>query len=167
MRGSIRRVRNVASAVVAAGILVGAPQAALADSKTVGGYVYQSSVDCAWIRGTIDNNARPRMDSQASVDWVKNDPFGTPTNCLDTGKRLLPGNIAVRQDLAYWNGSAWIWCNQGPFVYNQTESHSSSTGFGWGSPPCGAGYYYNSPGSWVNNGGWHGGFTFTDYIWVS
>lgn len=163
-----RRARNLASTFLAAAVLVGAPQAALADSKTVGGYVYQSdTMDCAWIRGTISNSARPRMDSVASADWGRSDGMGGIAPCANKSKTLLPGNIAVRQDLAYWNGSAWLWCNNGPFVYNQTTSHSSSTGFGWSSPPCGMGYYYNSPGAWTNNGGWHGGFTFTGYIWVS
>lgn len=162
----IRHGRNLASVLVASVALFGAPQAALADSKTVGGWTYQSNLDCPHIRGTISNNARPRMDSTASIDWFTQ-PLQVPSNCSDQWYKALPGYLTVRQDLAKWNGSQWTWCNFGPFVYNQTHSHNVSTGFGWQSPPCGAGYYYAAPGSWFYNGGWHGGMTFTQYIHVS
>jgi hypothetical protein len=156
------RGRNLAATFLAAAAILGAPQAALAASATIQGHTYYSSVDCPYVNGTISNNARPRMDTAASIDWTYKNQ-----DCFDHGKQVLPGYLSARQDLAFWNGSAWIWCNIGPFVYNTTSAHTVFTGFGWTSPPCGVGYYYEEPGAFDYNGGWHGGFTFTNYIWVS
>jgi hypothetical protein len=47
----------------------------------------------------------------------------------------------------------------------QTTTWKVGTGFNWTTPPCGAGLYYCSPGSfWYDGVGWRGAFTFTGNI---
>jgi len=49
--------------------------------------------------------------------------------------------IYAREDLLFWNGSQWVWCNTGPMVYNNASALYVLTG--WTVfRPCGSGFYY-------------------------
>lgn len=147
-------------------ILFGVSTAAFAQTESTYGHTYVSSQDCPYINTHIDNSAaNPYLYTYGSIDWFD---YFDGVDCGDTSYQAAGGLLAIQQQLEFWNGSGWVICNtNAPWVYNSgPQSHSTVTGFGWSSPPCGAGYYADTAASYFNNGGWAGAWVVTNYLYV-
>lgn len=158
--------KSLVTGVATSGILIAsfaAPASAI--SYTVRGHTYVSGYDCPYIIASINNNgsAQPQLSTYGSLDWYSS--FGG--DCGNTSYQALPGHIAVAEDLGWNHGTGWVTCNAGPWVYNNTTSHSVQTGFTWTRAACGPGYYENYAASYDLNGTWNGSWTWTNDIYLS
>jgi hypothetical protein len=127
--------------------------------------VYQtSSIDCvrgvAGIRKDSDGWVRTRHGSYASV-------LSGGVSCSSPWARP-EGFLSVKTILKRWNGSAWVTCQETPWLYSLSAGTYYAGNLGWGPAPCGAGYYGAHVGAYEKyNGVWNGGWVWSDYIYVS
>ena len=150
---------------------------AYAQSGSSGSVVWTGHVattpnaDCEWMsqvlqagQGYSSLPGWPRMDTTGTVDG--------PNNCGNTGFQAAPGNLAVKQNLEWWDQAFSVTgvCNQGPWVYNSGWSHGVSTGYGWLSgyqPPCVNTWYRQTSSTYYWNGStWRGAAHTAGWLYV-
>jgi hypothetical protein len=132
----VRRTAVIVALVLA--VMFGTSGSAFAGVTQASGYTYVGSLRCAWGQNWIDSdNGRPLLTSVATMDaWDGQNLCGNHSAIAGANQ------IAVRQDLMVWNGSAYVLCNQGGWVYNQNASHDDWTQFRWSYRPCSGNMMY-------------------------
>jgi hypothetical protein len=159
-----RRVFQPALVVaLALGFLIGSPGVAFAKTTATPGYSYISaSADCAWTEAWLsDQGGNPSLQSVGTMDWFNG------STCGDNAHVAGAQDIGLMQNLMLWTGSDWAICNtNAPFVTNPSASHDVWTGFGWSSPPCGAGFYRSWSEAWSWNQAYHSDTAILGNDWV-
>jgi hypothetical protein len=80
--------------------------------------------------------------------------------CL-TAKNMPAYSLALRRQLYFWTGSAWVVCANSGWQYNESPTSYKSIYRQWSQMPCGGGWYNHLGEAYAYyNGQWLGGGRF-------
>ncbi len=169
MEDGMRTQRLVAALLVALSIMAGSSQAVGAHSVYEENWVYWTQdANCTWGRSEISHGSGGgyvRVDVRANYIDIGNF-VPCSTESYRSPYQLRAKYTAIKYNEGTGN---WDWCFNSQWYYNGTGGATFviEDWLGNTEPPCGAGWYGNSGGSFVyHNGQWYGDYLYGWQHWL-
>ena len=123
----------------------------------------------------------PAIDCVRGISGIKQDSFGNLLTFAGSYASVLTNGVScggswarpagwlqVRNQLMRWNGSAWTVCRDSGWLVSGAVATNFTDMRAWGVQPCGTGYYLANIGAYeYYAGSWNGGWTSSEWIYVS